>query len=133
MGNDEAFEMVEDLDATPGEIWEAWTNPELHTEFTGSEATGEAVEGGAFTAWDGYIEGRHVTLEPGRRIVQTWRTSEFPDFAPDSYVEILFEPIATGTRVTLSHNDIPEGQSARYRQGWTDFYFEPLRDWLAAD
>lgn len=128
----DSFEMVEELDATPGEIWDAWTDPALHTEFTGAEATGEATEGGTFTAWDGYIDGRHLTLAQGRRIVQAWRTSEFPSSAPDSRVEILLEPIASGTRVTLRHTEIPEGQGARYRQGWIDFYFEPLRDWLAA-
>ena len=63
-----------------------------HARFTGGEASIEANVGGAHSAWDGYIWGRIIELEPGRRIVQTWRTSEFPEGSEDSQLEILFEP-----------------------------------------
>lgn len=128
----ESFVLVTELDAPPGELFEAWTNPDIHGEFTGGEATGEPVEGGDFTAWDGYISGRHKVLDPGHRIVQTWRTEEFPEGAPDSEVEITLEATAAGTRLTLHHTGIPAGQGERYRKGWDDFYFTPLVEWLAA-
>ena len=46
---------------------------------TGSPAIVDPEIGGAFEAWDGYISGRTLSLEPGRRIVQSWRTSEFAE------------------------------------------------------
>ena len=87
--------------------------------------------GGKFTAWDGYIFGSTLGLEPDRRIVQAWRTSEFPDDALDSQLEILFEEVAEGTEVTLTHSDMPEDQVHSYRQGWEDFYFKPMQEYFS--
>ena len=86
--------------------------------------------GGAFTAWDGYIFGKTLEIESPRRIVQAWRTSEFPEGAPDSRVDILFEEVKDGTKLTLVHSDMPEDQVESYRQGWEDFYFKPMKEYF---
>ena len=80
------------LPATPEQVYTAWLSTEKHGAFTGSSAVVNARVGGAFTAWDGYIGGMTLALEPYRRIVQAWRTTEFPDDAQDSRLEILIEP-----------------------------------------
>ena len=82
------------FDAAPMDVYEALVDPAKHAAFTGSTATGEPVEGGTFTAWDGYIEGRHERLVPGARIVQLWRTTEFPEGHPDSRLELELRPEA---------------------------------------
>ena len=98
---------------------------------TGNPANVDGNVGGNFTAWDGYIFGSTLELEPGQRIVQAWRTSEFPDDAPDSRLEILFEEVPGGTKVTLIHTDMPEDQAGSYRQGWEDFYFKPMKEYFS--
>jgi len=119
------------FDAAPMDVYEALVDPAKHAQFTGSAATGEAVEGGAFTAWDGYIEGRHERLVPGARIVQLWRTSEFPTGHPDSRLELELRPEAEGkTRLRLTHSGVPRDQAKSYEQGWVDHYWTPLRDFL---
>src|ERR1035437_1777404 len=45
-----------------------------HSAMTGAPATIDPQLGGAFEEWDGYIAGRTLLLESGRRIVQSWRT-----------------------------------------------------------
>ena len=117
---------------SPQRLYEAWLDSGEHARFTGGEASIEANVGGAHSAWDGYIWGRIIELEPGRRIVQTWRTSEFPEGSEDSQLEILFEPEEGGTRLTLIHTEIPEGQSARYESSWEDFYFEPMAKYFGS-
>ena len=117
--------------ATPEQVYTAWLSTEKHSAFTGSPAAVDAKVGGAFTAWDGYIGGTTLALEPHRRIVQAWRTTEFPGDAPDSRLEILIEPVEDGTRLTLDHTNIPAGQADEYRQGWEDFYFGPLAAYFA--
>lgn len=97
---------------------------------TGSPAKVDGKVGGKFTAWDGYIFGSTLELTPNQRIVQAWRTSEFPDDASDSRVEILLEEVDAGTKVTLTHSDMPEDQVESYRQGWEDFYFKPMRQYF---
>jgi uncharacterized protein YndB with AHSA1/START domain len=122
----ESFEITHTLPASPEAIFRAWVDPAEHARFTCSPASGESTVGGRFTAWDGYILGSHRVLEPGRRIVQSWRTVEFPDDAPDSELELMFEPSEGGTQILLRHRDVPEGQGDAYRAGWVDHYFAPL-------
>ena len=117
---------------SPQRLYQAWLDSGEHARFTGGEAAIEANVGGAHSSWDGYIWGRILELDAGRRIVQTWRTSEFPEGSEDSRLEILFEPEGAGTRLTLLHTDIPEGQRARYESAWEDFYFEPMTKYFGA-
>ena len=112
------------------EIYEAWLYSEGHSEMTGSAAQVDGKVGGNFTAWDGYIFGTTLELTPNQRIVQAWRTSEFPDEAPSSRVEVMFEEISGGTKITLTHSDMPEDQVESYKQGWEDFYFKPMKEHL---
>jgi uncharacterized protein YndB with AHSA1/START domain len=115
------------LPATPEQIYAAWLDAAGHTAMTGSPATVEAAEvGGRFTAWDGYIDGSFVALEPGARIVQSWRSDDFPADALDSLLEVRLEPVPGGTRVTLRHGDLPEGHGPALLEGWEEFYLAPM-------
>src|SRR5229473_3937700 len=118
--------------APPDRIYEAWLDSAEHSAMTGGRATIDANVGGRFTAWDGYIEGATLELEPGRRIVQRWRTSEFPSGAADSLVEIRLEPLEEGTRIIFLHSEIPEGQRTKYEQGWREHYLDPMDRYFAA-
>lgn len=124
------FTLSETFKAKPSEIYEAWLDSQGHSAMTGSPAEVNGGIGGKFTAWDGYIFGSTLELTPNQRIVQAWRTSEFPDDAPDSRLEVLLEESEGGTKVTLNHTDMPEDQAESYRQGWEDFYFKPMREFF---
>ena len=124
------FTLSEVVAAKPTEIYEAWLSSGGHTAMTGSPAEVDGKVGGNFSAWDGYICGTTLELTPNRRIVQAWRTSEFPDDAPDSHLEVLLEEVAEGTRVTFLHQDMPDDQVDSYRQGWEDFYFKPMKEYF---
>ena len=63
------------ISARPLVIYAAWLDGKSHTNMTGGEATGEPTVGSEFTAWDGYIWGNKLELEPASRILQSWRTS----------------------------------------------------------
>jgi len=118
------------IPATAEEIWKAWLSTRGHSDMTGSPARATARVGARFTAWDGYIMGTNLELTPGRRIVQSWRTTDFPPDAPDSRLAVELASTPRGTRVTLKHTSIPDGQVAGYRQGWTDYYFEPMKKYF---
>jgi activator of HSP90 ATPase len=131
------FTISETFHASAKEIYKAWLTTKGHTAMTGSPAKVDAAIKGSFTAWDGYIWGIFLEFEENKRIVQAWRTGEFPEEAEDSHVEILLEEIAsTGerrlatTKVTLIHTNIPEGQAQNYMQGWEDFYFKPMKEYF---
>ena len=127
-----SFSVSTYLAAPPDVLYAAWLSSEEHSRFTGSPADIDPSIGGAFTAWDGYISGTTLEKEDAKRIVHSWRTTEFPAGSPDSRIEVLFEPEGAGTIVTINHSGIPEGQAENYESGWKQFYFDPMRDYYAA-
>jgi uncharacterized protein YndB with AHSA1/START domain len=115
------------------QLYGAWLDSAAHSAFTGSQAQIDPQIGGRFSAWDGYIEGTTLELEPYRRILQSWRTTEFPEGSADSRLEVLLEETGPGeTRLTLLHREIPEGQGQGYLQGWEEFYFQPMLTYYSA-
>ncbi len=127
---DNQFTISTFIPAPPEKVFRAWLSSEGHTGMTGSKAKVEPRVGGAFTAWDGYITGKTTALKPYTRIVQAWRTSEFPDDCEDSQIEIVLEPVEGGTKLTLTHTNIPVGQADSYESGWEESYFQPMREWF---
>ncbi|MGH2626002.1 MAG: SRPBCC domain-containing protein [Anaerolineales bacterium] len=126
----DAISLSTSLPATPRRVYQAWLDSEGHSAFTGAEAELEPRVGGRHRAWDGYISGRILELEENRRIVMTWRTTEFPPGSPDSRVEMILEPVKGGTRFTLLHSQIPPGDGPKYDEGWRENYFEPMRSYF---
>jgi len=118
------------IPAAPSQVYDAFVNPKKHSEFTGSKATGKPIVGGKFTAWDGYILGKYVALETGKRIVQEWMTNEWPEGYPPSKLELTFTAHRDGTEVNLVQHDTPEEQAAELKQGWIDFYWDPLKSYF---
>ncbi len=124
------FTVSDVIPAQADDVYAAWMSSDGHAAMTGDPAKIDPRVGGAFEAGDGYISGTTLELEPPRRIVQSWRTTDFAPEDPDSRIEVLFEPVAEGTRVTLRHTSIPDGQSG-YEDGWRDYYFAPMREYFA--
>ena len=122
------FALTVTIHADAKTIYNAWLSTEGHSAITGSPAKVDGTVNGDFTAWDGYIWGMFLELEPNRHILQAWRTGEFPSEAEDSIVEIFLEEEHGKTKLTLKHSNIPEGQADSYKTGWEDFYFKPMRE-----
>jgi activator of HSP90 ATPase len=121
------FEVSAIVPAAPRAIFDAWMSSAGHAAMTGAGATVRARVAGPYSAWDGYITGRTLALDPGRRIVQSWRTAEFAEGDPDSTIEVLLDPVRGGTRVTIRHTGVPADQTGYERGGWQENYFEPMQ------
>jgi uncharacterized protein YndB with AHSA1/START domain len=114
------------LPASADRIYAAWLDSGEHSRMTGGKAIVDPSVGGEHSEWDGYIEGKTLELEPGRRIVQSWRSSDFPLAAGDSRLEVHLLDVPGGCEVTIIHSEIPEGQGAQYEAGWRDHYLQPM-------
>ena len=123
------FRISETFPATPEALYEAWLNSDLHSEMTGGKAEVSDQVGDEFTAWDGYISGKNLELQPPLRILQSWRTTEFSPSEPDSLLEITFVTEEKETRITIRHSDLPE-HGMQYQQGWVDAYFTPMKEYF---
>ena len=118
------------IPATPMEVYEAYIDGEKQSEFTGSKATSDSRVGGAFTAWDGYITGKYIELEPGKKIVQEWTSTDFPEGTPPSRFEISLKESKSGTELTMVHSGVPEDAAEDIGQGWKDYYWEPMKKYF---
>jgi activator of HSP90 ATPase len=116
------------IPASPDRVYAAWLNAAEHSKMTGGKATFDPKVGGKHSAWDGYITGKNITLETNKRIVQTWRASDFPKAAGDSRVEVLFELTKKGeTLLTIIHTELALGLGVYFTRGWNEFYFKPMK------
>ena len=125
------FEISDVIPATPEEVYHAWLNSEEHGDMTGGSAQVSDIVGEPFESWDGYIQGKNLELESPKRILQSWRTSEFEDSEGDSLLEILFKPEGKETRVIIHHSNLPK-HGMQYKQGWVDSYFIPMKEYFSA-
>jgi uncharacterized protein YndB with AHSA1/START domain len=126
------FTVSDVIPASPQQIYDAWLDSRGHSEMTGGEAHMSAKIGDAVSAWDGYISGKNLELDPPTRIVQSWRSTKFTDRDPDSKVTVTLEPVANGTRVTIVHSNVPDGHTGYQDGGWQDNYFEPMKQYFQA-
>jgi len=118
---------IEIPNATPDDVYKAFLSSREHSQFTGSEAKCSTRVGDKFQAWDGYISGRNVELVPGKKIVQDWMTTEFPDGYSFSKLQItLAKSKDGGTTLTMVHSKVPASQVEKYSGGWHESYWDPL-------
>lgn len=120
------------IPASPQAVFDAWMSSEGDASVTGGAAVVDPSIGGPFTAWDGYIWGETLEIEPGQRVVQSWRTTDFRDEDADSQIHVLFAPGVDGTVLTLRHTNVPEHDPDYEGSGWEENYFAPMRDYFGS-
>ncbi len=123
--------------ATPEHLYQLLTDGDVFAAATEKPAKIEAVEGGKFSIFGAYIEGRNIEIVRNQRVVQAWRGI---DWAPGTYSLVRFSliPEGNGTRLVSDHEAYPEGKSPLYPSwhehlsaNWPVFYFEPFAKYLA--
>ena len=112
------------------DLYEAFMDSRKHAKFTGAPAKISAKEGGNFTAFSGALEGTTLELKPNKKIVQSWRSSEWPE-GHYSRLTISFARAGRGkTRLTLTQSNIPNNDFEGVKKGWISFYWEPMAKML---
>jgi activator of HSP90 ATPase len=113
------------------DLYNCIMNACIHTSFTGDEAIIEDKEGTAFSAFGGYITGKNIVLERGKKIIQSWRANE-EGWPVDHYAEVVFvmKDIEGGCTLDFDHTAVPETNAGAIEKGWTEYYWEPLKIYL---
>jgi activator of HSP90 ATPase len=125
---DNIFQITE-LEAVPSRVYQALMNSQEHAAFTGMEVTIDPQVGGVFETFDHEASGMFLDLEKDKRIVQSWRHTEFPA-GFYSVVHIDLEPTEKGTRVNFNHIGVPEESSGWLTEAWKKVYWNRLKDFL---
>lgn len=115
--------------ATPQVVYEALMDSRKHARFTGGGASISRTVGGKFSVFDGYAEGVNLELVSGKKIVQTWRASDWPK---NHYSKATFAltKVKGGTRLTFTQTGVPDDQHTAVKNGWVEFYWTPLKQML---
>lgn len=112
--------------AKPSEVYDAYLDSRRHARITGQSAKMSRKEGGRFTAGDSYITGYNLELIPGKRIVQAWRASEWPE-GDYSILRLELKAKGKGSRLIVDHVGIPDKFRDGVDQGWYEFYWNPMK------
>ena len=100
-----------------------------HSKFTESKAKISREVGGIFSIYEGDINGKNIELIQDKKIVQEWRTES--ENWPKGYystITLILEPLDDGTLIKFTHFNIPEGDFESVKEGWDEYYWEPLKD-----
>ncbi|MEW5798366.1 MAG: SRPBCC family protein [Bacteroidota bacterium] len=113
----------------PHKVYELLMDAKQHARFTGGKAAISRNVGGKFSVFDGYATGKNIELIQDKKIVQTWRASDWEE-GHYSTVEFTFSPVKRGTALTFVQKEIPSEQYASIKRGWHDFYWKPMKGML---
>lgn len=118
------------IKTTPERLWQAITDPELRRKYTfGVGVYSDWTRGSSYVARatdmtvapDTPIsEGENLEVDPPRRLVQSFRALWSDDVkrAGTSRVTWQIEPIGDSCRLTVVHDQLPEGANAELYGGW---------------
>jgi uncharacterized protein YndB with AHSA1/START domain len=127
-----------EIAAPPEVVFAYFTDPGRMVEWMGVGALLDPRPGGALRIdanGRDVVVGEFVELEPPRRLVFTWGFDGDgrATGAGSSRVEVVLEPEGgDGTRLTLSHHDLPPAARPSHAQGW-EHYLERLGRAAAGD
>ena len=115
--------------ASPMRVYKALMDSKQHSKFTGDVAKISKRVGGKFSAFSGYIIGTNLVLQPGKKIVQAWRSSDWPK-GHMSEVIFLLKKAPKGTKLMFTHKSVPANDVKDKTSGWKDYYWQPLKKFL---
>lgn len=118
--------------AKPERLYECYMNAKLHSAFTGGPVRIEKKVGSAFNAFGGMLTGKILHLEPGRLIVQTWRSKKFRKSDPDSILILRFSKVKQGGRIDMDHVGVSDVDYRDVQKGWPYYYWRPLARFVKA-
>src|ERR1700722_4462581 len=115
----------------PDRVYEVYVNADEHAHATGQPAAIDAREGGAFSAYGGYLTCRFIRLVPGRLVVQFWRSRHFDDTDTDPILLIEFRRNEyEQAEAELVLPNVPNDMTRHDNSSWNQFYWGPFRAYL---
>ena len=118
------------IKASAHNIYELLMDSKKHSRLTGGEASISRKVGEKFTVYDGDMDGINLELIPDKKIIQTWRYSDWPAGHYSKVTFSLKELKEGKTRLTFTQTGVPEQFYEDISQGWKDYYWQPIKEML---
>lgn len=119
------------FEAPVEQVYDLFMDEKKHSALTGSMVTMSRKPDGKFSVFDGYCHGYNIELVEGRKIVQAWHFAE--DGWPDDHFSIcnfVLEKDGAKTKLKFLQTNVPEQNVESLKQGWKDFYWDPIKEYL---
>ena len=113
-----------DIEAPPDVVFAHLVTPEGMVAWIGQHADLDARPGGVFAVdIEGTpVRGSYLEVDPPHKVIVSWGVLGNEDLpAGSSRVEFRLTPTATGTRLDLSHTELPDAEQPKHAAGWTHF------------
>lgn len=113
-----------EISADPDTVFDHLVTEAGLTAWMGTHAALDATTGGDFTVdvAGSAIRGRYVVVDRPHRVVVTWGMAGSEELPPGaSTVTFALTPIVGGTRLDLTHADLPDPQVPGHADGWGNF------------
>jgi len=120
------LQLSENFQCRANEIYDAWTKPEMVTAFTRGPCKLEASKGGIFELFGGNVSGKFEELVPNKKIVQSWRYSQWPS-GHFSNVVIEFDEKGDHTEVKITQTGVPENDKDTTLKNWRGYYINSIK------
>lgn len=121
------FVYVTYIRSTPEKVWQALIDPEFTRRFwveTWQESEWKTGAPWRMMVPDGRVgnTGEILEIEPGRRLVISWRSELFPEILAENPSRVTYElePVGDSVKLTfIQENDTPNSKTVRMAsEGW---------------
>lgn len=116
-----------DISAPVSHVWHALVTPNDIVGWGAGPAKMSDKAGSQFSLWGGDIHGANIEVIKEKKLVQEWYGGDWPE---PSVVTITLSKTKEGTHVDLSHAHIPDGEASGIDDGWDNYYFGPMKEYL---
>ena len=119
-----AYRTSIDIHATPEQVFDYFTQPELLVKWMGDFARLQAVDGGIFSVdINGVlIRGHFIRVERPRRLEIAWGEAGNDAMPPGATrLCVTFEARGDMTRIELEHSGLVPTEAAKHEIGWPHF------------
>jgi uncharacterized protein YndB with AHSA1/START domain len=108
-------------------VWQALTDPKYIAKWGAGPAKMHTTTGTAFTLWGGDIWGKNIMVDAPNKLAQEWYAGAWET---PSILTLALHEKAGATIITLLHSNIPDHEAADIDEGWTAYYFGPMKAFL---
>ena len=118
------------IKGSPKAVYSILLSSKKFSEMTGGrKAKISKDEGGKASLFGGAIQARNIELVPGKRVVQAWRSADWPE---GLYSMVRFELSADGVNTKLAFDQVghPADATSHLEKGWHQMYWNPMNAML---
>ena len=120
-----------ELSAPAEMVFYTWQNGYTQGNIIGALCKINPIIQGHFELWNGAVEGIFLDIQKPHTLKMTWKTIDFAATTPPTLLTLTFQQHAKGgSRLIVTHENIPEMMLQQFKMAWEDVYFPQARQFF---